>query len=43
MAILKAITNYSYVDSKDSTSLLQGSVSEKAHSGERKDYTEGYN
>ena len=35
MTLLKAITNDSYVDSKDSASLSQGSVSEEAHSGGR--------
>ena len=35
MAIMKAITNSSYVDLKDSVSLSQGSVSEEAYSGKR--------
>ena len=35
MAVMKAITNSSYVDLKDSASLLQGLVSEEAYLEER--------
>ena len=35
IAIMKTITNDSYVDAMDSASLSQGSVSGETHSGER--------
>ena len=41
MAIIKIVTNVSYVDWMDSASLSQGSVSEEAHSG-RGQYHDGY-